>query len=532
MDHHNSAITNAGESWPAGVAGPTPVTPPPALPLPKRSTTIKLSNPKTGEIVFLQSPDPVDAAEAAGVGRSTQLERPLTKRERKMMAKWEAEEKKRAEETEKAQKEAEEAERLRRAQVEETNPEWDEVRTLEEELRKLEEEMRKGGEEIERREEERREAEEDLMKLEEEHWFQRDNNKQVYEGLEEGKGKTKDEEDQRQRLAVEANGRCRTNNQEQDEEIKKLEEEVRKEEEELKRREEEWRKAQEEVRKLEEQHRIQLDRSEQARKEREEAEAKIKARKEQDHGLSNLEELGVEPGETVYKVGDPSSRLAGREQARGLGLAFAPSAFTSTELGAPPHNHESYVTPGRPQGQQMHSDVLAEKQKNSWGKASGSANHHTLNTISELSKQIDMLFEEMKHLKNEVRELRNETNSGNKRERNKVLRQPAPEESPQTEPFPSLPNVKFRLRKFLEPLQLSTSKPYELSIMRVLSLGFYSVDYSRRNFVTKEDELGFSPGDVVTILDAPQDMPRECLFGEINVTKRGFFPVSYVKLEQ
>ncbi|KAG9045205.1 hypothetical protein FS837_006819 [Tulasnella sp. UAMH 9824] len=424
----NAVSANAREPKPVGVAGPRPMTPSPSFFLPKRSTTIKLSNPKTGETVFLQSPDPVDAAEAVGVGRSDQPERPLTKRQRKMKAKWEAEEKQREEEAERAQKEAEEPERLRTVQEEETNPEEDEVRTLEEELRQLEEEMRKGEEELKRREAERREAEEDLMKLKEEHWIQRDDNERFDKVHEEAEEKIKVEEAPIQRLAADENAGFRTNNKEQNEELKKLEDEVRKEEKELKRREEERRKAEEEVVKLEEQYRIQLDRRERAHKEQEEAEATIKAEEAQKHGLSNLEGLGVERGEKVDQVSDPSRRLAGREETRRLGLAFAPSAFTSNEVNTPQHNHDSSVTRGRPQGQdtqQLHSDVLAEKQENSRDRVAEFANHHTLNTIFELGRQMEILFKEMKDLKNEVRELSNETNSGNKRGRNKVQRPPA-----------------------------------------------------------------------------------------------------------
>lgn len=40
----------------------------------------------------------------------------------------------------------------------------------------------------------------------------------------------------------------------------------------------------------------------------------------------------------------------------------------------------------------------------------------------------------------------------------------------------------------------------------------------------KKVELDFCPGDVIKILEAPQDTPRGWMYGEINVTKRGLFP--------
>lgn len=398
--------------------GPAPVTPSPGFPLPTRSPTIKISNPNT-----------VNAAGAAGVGGSTQPERPLTKKERKIKAELEAQEKKRAEEVKIAQKEAQEAERLRKAEVEESKREEEEVRTLEAELRKLEEEMRKEEEELKKWEEERREAEEYVRKLEEEHRIQRDKSERTRKEREDATV----EEEQRHKLAEEANAAFRTNNQE-------------------------------------------------------------RAFPTEGPGGSSLEGPVVERRDEVYKVDDPPSRQTGRAQARKLGLAFAPSAFASAGFDTPPDRRDFSITGGRSQDentQPWYSDDLAEEQDNSGETAAEIANHHTLNAILELSKQMEMLLQEMKDLKDEVRELRSEAKSGNSRRRSK---------SPQREvSAPKVPRTATAINQY---------------------------------FIMKKGELDFGPGDIINILDAPQDTPRGWMYGEINVTKRGFFPASYVKLEQ
>ncbi|KAG8927092.1 hypothetical protein FRC00_002289 [Tulasnella sp. 408] len=387
---------NARQLGSAGTAGPAPhVTPSPGFPLPTRSPTVNIPNPNT-----------VNAAGAAGVGGSTQPERPLTKAERKMKAKLEAEEKKRAEEVKTARKEAEEAERLRKAEVEESKREEEEVRTLEAELRKLEEEMRKEEEELKKWEEERREAEEDVRKLEEKHRIQREKSERARKDREE----TKIEDERRHGLAEEANAAFWSNDQEKE----------------------------------------------------------IPA-------SSSLKEPVVQPRDEVYKVDDPSTRQTetGRAQARRLGLAFAPSAFASAGFDTPPDRHDLSITQGRLQDQDTqpwYSDDLDEEQKDSGETAAEVANNHTLNAILELSKQMEMLLQEMKDLKDE------------------------PESS-----APTVPRTATAINQY---------------------------------FIMKKGELDFSPGDLINILDAPQDTPRGWMYGEINVTKRGFFPASYVKLEQ
>ncbi|KAG9045207.1 hypothetical protein FS837_006821 [Tulasnella sp. UAMH 9824] len=319
----------------------------------------------------------------------------------------------------------------------------------------------------------------------------------------EGKEKTKKEVEDAKRLRVAEEAEKKREEEEVrtlEEELKKLQEEGRKEEDELKRREEERRKAEEALRRLEEEHRIQRDKQERARKEREESETKGDAEREQKHELSDLEELGAEPGEKVDQINDYSTTLSGSGQTHKFGPAFAPYAITSTELRTPPHEHDSSVTRGRLHGQdaqQWHSEDLEVEQENLEETVAEVENHHTLSAISYLSKQMDMLLQEMKELRNEVRELREESKGGDRRARSKVPPQAA-------------------------SLQRESSVP---KIARTATA-------INQYFIMKKGELDFSLGDVITILDAPQDTPRGWMYGEINVTRRGFFPSSYVKLEE
>ncbi|KAG9045206.1 hypothetical protein FS837_006820 [Tulasnella sp. UAMH 9824] len=403
---------------PAGTAGPAPVTPSPGFPLPQRSPTIQISNPNTGESFVTRLQVPVNAAEVAGVGGPTPHERPLTKKERKMKAKLEAEEKKRAEEVKAARKEAEEAERLRKAEVEESKREEEEVRMLEQELRKLEEDMRKEEEELKKWEAERKEAEEDVRKLEEQHRIQQDKTERARKERE----KAKVEEERRHRLAEETNAVFQANNQE-------------------------------------------------------------KAPPKGLPASSSLERSGAEHRNELIKVDDPSARQTGRAQARRLGLAFAPSAFANAGFDTPPDMHDSSITRERSQDQDTqpwYIDDLAEEQKNSGEPAAEVASHHTLDAILELSKQMEMLLQEMKDLKDEVRELRSEARSGDGRGRSK--------------------------RKGSAPTVRRTATAIN------------------QYFIMKKGELDFCPGDVINILEAPQDTPRGWMYGEINITKRGFFP--------
>ncbi|KAG8896369.1 hypothetical protein FRC00_006058 [Tulasnella sp. 408] len=640
-----SLTANAREFVPSGTTGPTPVNPSPGFPLFKKSTGIRISNPNTGEAIVLPPPTSARAARAAsvqqptqpersnairifnprtgkavvlpppnlahaagavGVQQPTHHERPLTKKERKMKAKLEADTKKKAEaeammrrrqdEQEKKAQEAEEAERLRKAEAEGSErPEEARIRRLDEEIWKAEERIRRLVEEIRQGEKELRQQPEKEL---EDETYKEHEDAQAHEsvtplspglplpkqvttmkisdlktgnaavpslpdsataagpvsvqwptqserpltkkerkrmaGLEAG-GKEKNEKvdaDAKVRLwlegkektmqkEVEEAKRLRMAEEEEkkreaeeirtlEEELKKLQEEVRKEEDELNRREEERRRAEEELRKLEEQHRIQLDRSEQARKAREEAEAKTRYENEQKRELSNLEGLGVEPEENDYQVNDSSTTLTVRAQARKFGLAFALSAFTSSELHTPPHNHD----PSSPHGQdtkQLHSGGIIEEQENSAETAAEVENHRTLTALSYLSEQMAMLLQEMKDFRNEVQELRKERKGENRRARSKVLPPAAVtrNENPDTELSYQSPQRKS-----------SASKPPRTAAA------------INQHFIMKEGELDFCPGDVISILDAPQDTPPGSMYGEINVTKRGYFPASYVKLQQ
>ncbi|KAG8927091.1 hypothetical protein FRC00_002288 [Tulasnella sp. 408] len=615
---------NAREFVPSGTTGPTPGNPSPGFPLFKKSTGIRITNPRTGEVVVPRPQDPANAARAAGVQRPTlpkrsevirifnlrtgepvilpppnlahaagaasvqqpTHQRPLSEHERKIKARLEAEAKRKAEveatkrrcqdeQEKKAQKEAEEAERLRKAEEEGSEgPGEARIRRLDEEIWKGEERVRQLVEQIRRGEEELRKQPE--KELEDGTYKEREDaqahqsvtpsqepplpkqsttieisnlntgnavvvplpdpanvaglasvqsptqperplpkrERKRMAGLEAG-GRDKDEKDDadaKVRLWLEGKEktmqkefadakRLRIAEEEEkkreeeevralEEELKKLQTELRKEEDELNRREEERRKAEEELRKLEEQHRIRLDRSERARKEREEAGAE----KEQKHELSSFEGLGVEPEENASQVNDSSITLTARTQARKFGLAFARSAFTSSELHTPLHNHDSSVTRGSPHGH-LHSDGVAEEQENSRETAAEVANYRTLSAVSYLSKQMAILLQEVKDLRNEVQELRKETKGRDRRARSA---------SPQRESsVPKLPTTATAINQF------------------------YSVNKSHRYFIMKERELDFCPGDVINILDTPQDTPRGWMNGEINVTKRGFFPDTF-----
>ncbi|KIO33495.1 hypothetical protein M407DRAFT_233130 [Tulasnella calospora MUT 4182] len=175
--------------------------------------------------------------------------------------------------------------------------------------------------------------------------------------------------------------------------------------------------------------------------------------------------------------------------------ATSQAANSGLQPSLPPtlhQGHDSSIARGIPKDKELASNDLAEEgQKNSERTAAEVANHQALNAISELSKQMVTLLQEMKELKGEVRELRTAAKSGDRRE---------PSKSPQC----------------------------ENSVQKVSRTATAINQY----FIMKQGELDFGPGDVITILDAPQDTPRGWMYGDINVTKRGLFPASYVKLRE
>ncbi|KAG8947049.1 hypothetical protein FRC04_011229 [Tulasnella sp. 424] len=141
-------------------------------------------------------------------------------------------------------------------------------------------------------------------------------------------------------------------------------------------------------------------------------------------------------------------------------------------------------------------DVVAEEGEVSQGNTVDiRSNHVAIDANSQLSKQMEQLLREMKDLKDEVRELRSLTQREDKKERDK---------SP------------YRESSALEakPRTATAVYPY---------------------FIMKEGELDFAQGDVITLLDPPQDTPSPrvsgWLYGEINITKRGFFPGAFTPFE-
>ncbi|KAG8905683.1 hypothetical protein FRC01_008269, partial [Tulasnella sp. 417] len=182
---------NAPEFMPAGTADSTPVAPAPGFPLPRRSSTLKTSDPRTGERIVPQPSDPANRG-AAGV------ERPLTKKERKRLVRLEAEEKMKAEAEAKERLRKEDAEKKAKKDAEDA-----EIikRIREEVLKKREEEARKREEE-----ELRRKKEEELRKKEEEEdRIQREKQERERKEREEAEAKAKADEEQRLvRLAQEA----------------------------------------------------------------------------------------------------------------------------------------------------------------------------------------------------------------------------------------------------------------------------------------------------------------------------------------
>lgn len=77
---------NAREFAPAETVGPTPETPSSGFPPPQRSSVVNVSNPIKSKAVVWRPSDPANAAEAAGLQRSTPPESPLSKKERKRVA--------------------------------------------------------------------------------------------------------------------------------------------------------------------------------------------------------------------------------------------------------------------------------------------------------------------------------------------------------------------------------------------------------------------------------------------------------------
>ncbi|KIO33497.1 hypothetical protein M407DRAFT_17750 [Tulasnella calospora MUT 4182] len=465
---------NAREFAPAEMAGPAPVTPSPGFPLPKRSSAIKISNPNTGQAIVLGPPVPATVPRAVRVDQPT--DRPLTKKERKRKAKLEAEEKQRAEteakvrlwrenEEKRAKEKAEEVERIKMAEEEQRKREGEAEETwreAEEELRTLVEERRKAEEELMDAEEERRKAKEELRKLEEKHRIRRDKEEQARKEREEAEAKAEAEEEQKLRRLAEEAARFATKKQEKPSPVglpasspfpsaqrppltSNLDPKWASD----------WRETFDRVVYSE---RIQ-------------------------HPPAELD--SGKPNEEWFRASQRELEQSSTFQA----------ASSSLQLGTPPPpplGQDSLIPRvNLPKGQLTSDNPAEEGQKDSGRTVADNANHHALNAILELSKQMEMILQEMKELKHEVRELRSAAGSGDRRERSK---------SPQHEiSVPKAPKTATAINQY---------------------------------FVMKKGELEFCPGDVITILDAPQDAPRGWMYGEINVTKRGFFPASYVKLEQ
>ncbi|KAG8924579.1 hypothetical protein FRC01_011322 [Tulasnella sp. 417] len=192
--------------------------------------------------------------------------------------------------------------------------------------------------------------------------------------------------------------------------------------------------------------------------------------KEKPEFASNLEGLGVERGDETYQVNNPgpkqSSRAKGRRGGATSGSLAAPSSPESTGLGltgfpgrisrpppttsqerfmvpqrrveripafratspglepeiAPPSpdGQDSSIARGGPEDEDLASDDLVEQvEKAPKRKMTEAADYHALNAILELSQQMKMLLQEMKDLKDEVRELRTEATDKDSGERSK-----------------------------------------------------------------------------------------------------------------
>ncbi|KAG8917262.1 hypothetical protein FRC01_002573, partial [Tulasnella sp. 417] len=182
-------------------------------------------------------------------------------------------------------------------------------------------------------------------------------------------------------------------------------------------------------------------------------------------------------------------------------IAASQAASSGPQPGVPPspsYSQGSFMARGRPKDQNVARDDPTEDGQRHLGRTPAEpADPHALTAISQLSKQMEVLLQEVRELRGEVRELRSEAQSEDRREPSEVVSQPAVTCDNALKPsiYSSPPNVKVQLRKCRKLQRLSSS-------------------------------------DVITILDAPEGTRRGWLYGEVNITKRGFFPATYVKLEQ
>ncbi|KAG8929466.1 hypothetical protein FRC01_004283 [Tulasnella sp. 417] len=500
---------NAPEFVPTGTTDSTPVTPSSGFPLARRSSILKIPDPRTGERVVGQPPDPANGAEAAGVERPTAPQRPLTKKERKRLAKLEADEKmiadpeakerfRKEEEERKAKKDAEHAEAIRKVREEILKSREETARKKEEVvLKRREEEARnKAEEKLKKREEKARKgAEEELLrKKEEEGRIQREKEEREYEEAE-AKAKT-DEEQRLVRLAQEAVARF-------------------------------WAERQEEASPTE----IPTSpRSASTRPPSATPKLPLKwgsiwstedpdmvintegtqspsaesdyvrtllsgkyrrpnsrnlrpdpppVRKERPETAKNLDNVDVKPQDDVYTVNILSPRPTGQVRGRGSSLihertsasgtpskerslasqrrleaiAASQAASSGPQPGVPPspyYSQGSFIARGRPKDQRVASDDATEDGQRQSGRTPAEpADPRALTAISQLSKQMEVLLHEVRELRGEVGELRSEAQSEEKGEPSKVVRQPAVTGNNVLNPgvYLSPPNVKAQLRK-------------------------------------------------------------------------------------
>ncbi|KAG8949387.1 hypothetical protein FRC04_008622 [Tulasnella sp. 424] len=213
-----SLTPSAREFVPGGMSGPSPMTPSPGFPLPKKS--IRISNPNTGEAVVLRPPDVGHtrnlSRDTATVHESSPLrkvqirmESPMDKKareEKEQKLKDEAEAKKRKEAEDKAKKEEEEKEAKRKAE------EAERLKLEEEERRKKEAEEKAKREEEERirleEEKKRQEEEAARKKKEEEERLKKEAEERERKELEERERKAKEEQERKEREEAEAKARA------------------------------------------------------------------------------------------------------------------------------------------------------------------------------------------------------------------------------------------------------------------------------------------------------------------------------------
>ncbi|KAG8917263.1 hypothetical protein FRC01_002574 [Tulasnella sp. 417] len=562
------------EFMPPGMVEPAAVSP--VLPESSQSNATVISNLNMGEAVVLR---PRNSADAAGVSPAIQPTQPNNshaKRERERKAKLKAEEEKRAEaeaeakerlrkeEEEKQAKDAEDAERRRKAEEEKRKRREKEAkeRAEEQERKRLEEEAEEKAEE-EERERLEKEAKEALVRKREGEDLIRRENEQECRKREEAEAKAKTKEERRLHwLAEEVKARNRIRRQEEasptglpavsglptpQQALSAPKLPVR------------W----DSVWRIDNLDRVvypggiqppsaELDNG------RIMPSGKPKHVYDRDFLLqflsvcmekpeyaSNLEGLGVERGDEIHQVNKRTGRAQGRRrgptstsgplpdpsspESTGPGLPGDPSKISRSsplihERNLESESHkipskERFRAPKRPleqtstvqtassgphpevpptavhgrgdstarersQNQRLTSDDPVEgEHKISRRTAAEIADDLALKAILELRKHADVLLQEVKDLRGEVRELRSKAKSGDGREGSKS-----------SQPESSVPKV---------PRTAKAINQY---------------------FIMKEGELDFCPGDVITILDAPKDLPRGWLYGEINDTKRGFFP--------